>query len=195
VTERAAIELLENEVRRRDATPRSTVIAFGPRTARSRARGSERALGAGDLIRLDAACLWRGFHAEVARTAVMGAPDARQETAFDAVLTGIEAALYGVRPGAIANQVFSKAVKALPAARGTDDIARDVGHGIGLEAREAPILDAESATPLETGMVLRLETRHDEPGRHGVQIKETVLVTPAGPRVMNRSRRGLVVLD
>src|SRR5439155_19915952 len=110
VTERAAIELLEHEVRRRDATPRSTVIVFGPRKARARAPGSKRALDAGDLIRLDVACVWRGFHAEVARTAVMGAPDVRQETAFDAVLNGIEAALYSVRSGAIANQVFSKAV-------------------------------------------------------------------------------------
>ena len=44
-------------------------------------------------------------------------------------------------------------------------------------------------------MVLRLETPYYEHGWGGAQLKETVLVTRSDARVMNRSRRGLLVLD
>ena len=48
---------------------------------------------------------------------------------------------------------------------------------------------------LEAGMVLRAETPYYELGAFGVTVKETVLVTRGGATVVNRSNRGLVVLD
>ena len=47
----------------------------------------------------------------------------------------------------------------------------------------------------EAGMVLRLETPYYAHGWGGAQVKDTVLVARDGARVMNRSRRGLLVLD
>jgi len=70
-----------------------------------------------------------------------------------------------------------------------------VGHGIGLEPREPPDLARGVATPLEVGEVLRVELVWIEPGWAGLGVAETVLVGRSGARVMNRSARGLVVLD
>src|SRR2546428_474529 len=69
-----------------------------------------------------------------------------------------------------------------------------VGHGIGLEPAEAPWLRPGGDT-LEAGMVLRVETPYYELGGFGVNVKETVLVTRGGATVVNRSHRGLVLLD
>src|SRR5262249_13467751 len=69
-----------------------------------------------------------------------------------------------------------------------------VGHGIGLEAAEAPWL-RPGGERLEAGMVLRVEAPYYELGGFGVSVKETVLVTRGGANVVNRSHRGLVVLD
>jgi Xaa-Pro dipeptidase len=195
VTERAAVELFESEVRKRGATPCCPLITFGPRTAFPAADPSDRALRTRDLIRLDAGCVWRSYHADVTRTAVMGAPDPRQEKVFDAVLHGLEAGLAAARPGVTAGTIFTTAVSAVRGAGLPEFDRHHVGYGIGLDARETPILESRGTTPLETGMVLRLETPYYEHGWGGAQVKETVLVTSTGTRAMNRSRRGLVVLD
>ena len=195
VTERAAVELFEAEVRRHEGAPCYPLITFGPRTALPAAPTSDRALRAGDLIRLDVGCVWRGYHADVTRTAVMGAPGPRQEKVFDAVLHGLEAGIDAARPGATAGAIFSTAVGAVRSAGLPEYDRHHVGYGIGLDARETPVLESGSATPLETGMVLRIETPYYEHGWGGAQIKETLLVTSSGTRAMNRSRRGLVVLD
>jgi Xaa-Pro dipeptidase len=194
-TERTAVELFEAEVEKRDATPHSALITFGPRTALPAAPTSDRALRAGDLVRLDVGCVWRGYHADVTRTAVMGAPAPRQEKVFEAVLAGLEAGIATVRPGATADAIFSAAVTATRGAGLPDYDRHHVGYGIGLDAREPPLLESGSSVALETGMVLRLETPYYEHGWGGVQVKETVLVSTSGVRAMNRSRRGLVVLD
>ena len=44
-------------------------------------------------------------------------------------------------------------------------------------------------------MVLRIETPYYVAGETGLNVKETVLVTRVGAQLLNRSNRGLVVLD
>jgi Xaa-Pro aminopeptidase len=194
-TEREALDVFESEVRKRDAVPCAALVTFGPRTALPAAPVSDRALRAGELIRLDVGCVRDGYHADVTRTAVMGDPDARQEAAFEAVSRGVEAAIATIEPGATAGEVFAAAVAAVRA-NGLPGFDRHhVGYGIGLDARETPILSADSLVSLEAGMVLRLETPYYQHGWGGVQVKDTVLVGRTGSRVMNRSHRGLVVLD
>ena len=70
-----------------------------------------------------------------------------------------------------------------------------LGHGIGLEPDERPKRAPGNETGLVAGEVLRIETPHYEHGWAGLNVKETVLITGGGGRVLNRSRRGLVVLD
>ena len=69
-----------------------------------------------------------------------------------------------------------------------------VGHGVGLEPREAPWL-VRGGAPLEAGMVLAVENPYYVVGEAGVTIMETVLVTRTGAHGLNRSHRGLVTLD
>jgi Xaa-Pro aminopeptidase len=125
---------------------------------------------------------------------VLGEPDARAERAYDAVEAGVQAALDAIRPGTEGKAVFDAAVAAVRGAGLPGFRRHHVGHGIGLEPAEAPWL-RPGGEPLEAGMVLRVETPHYELGGFGINVKETVLVTRAGATVVNRSHRGLVVLD
>jgi Xaa-Pro aminopeptidase len=45
------------------------------------------------------------------------------------------------------------------------------------------------------GMVVCAEAPYYVPGRTGFTLTETVLVTRSGAHVLNRSHRGLIVLD
>jgi Xaa-Pro aminopeptidase len=126
---------------------------------------------------------------------VAGEPNARLESAFDAVQVGLDAALAAVKPGVPASRVYAAAVEAAHGAGLESFTAGHIGHAIGLEPYERPKLTRGVETPLEAGEVLRVELRHFEMGWAGVHVKETVLVTNDGARSLNRSNRGLVVLD
>ena len=194
MTEGEAVTLYQSEVVKRGGEPVPATIATGPRTWIPLPRPTDRALRAREVVRFDVGCVFGGYHATVARTAVVGEPDARVEQAFDAVDAGLAAAIAAVKPGAIPARVHAVAVEATQRAGLSTFTASHIGHAIGLEPYERPKLAPGVETPCETGEVLRIELRHFEMGWSGLHVKETVLVTSSGARSMNRSQRGLVVL-
>jgi Xaa-Pro aminopeptidase len=194
VTEREAAEAFEREVIAQGARPFCTIVAFGPGAAIPAPWPSDRALRAGDLVRFEVGCAVKGYHADVARMAVLGEPTNAQQATFDALHAGLEAALEAVRPGARGADVLHAAVEAARRA-GLPRFARHhVGHGIGLQPAEPPWLGPDGDA-LDMGTVLRVETPYYVAAESGLNVKETLLVTRTGAHVLNRSHRGLVVLD
>lgn len=194
ITERETVALHERAVVARGATPYATMIAFGADTALPAAPPGDRALRLGDLVRFDLGCIFKGYRGDVARMAILGEPDERAQRAYDAVEAGVQAALDAVRPGVDGGAIFETAIAAVRGAGLPEFKRHHTGHGIGLEPAEAPWLQPRGDS-LEAGMVLRVEAPYYELGRFGVAVKETVLVTRGGAAVVNRSHRGLVVLD
>jgi Xaa-Pro aminopeptidase len=195
VTEREAAAVYRSEVLKRDATSSPPSIAFGERTSLSLPRPSERTLKLGDLVRFDVGAVFKGYCSSVARVAVMGEPSARQASALEAVQAGVEAGVDAVKPGAKASAIYDAVVARLRGAGLRGFQRGHVGHAIGLEPREEPVLAAGDTTALEAGEVLSIDVPHLEVGGGGVALRDTVLVTTTGSRVINRSVRGLVVLD
>lgn len=194
MTEREAARLYQSEIVRRGADPVPATIATGPRTWIPLPLPTDRALCAREAVRFDVGGVFGGYQATVARTAVVGEPDARLETAYAAIQTGLEAAVEAVRPGVPPSRVHAAAVDATHGAGLATFTASHIGHAIGLEPYERPKLMRGIETPLEAGEILRIELRHFEMGWAGLHIKETVLVTATGARPLNRFSRNLIVL-
>ena len=194
VTEREVATAFEHEATRRGAAPYRTIVAFGAGSAVPAPWPTDRALRAGDFVRLDLGCSAKGYRSNVARMAVMGEPSGRQQALFDALHAGMEAALETLRPG-VGGAVALETVVAAVRKAGLPQFDRHhVGHGIGLEAAEPPWL-ARDGGGLEMGMVVCTETPYYVAGLAGLTVTETALVTRTGAHVLNRSHRGLVVLD
>src|SRR5262249_46234025 len=156
-------ELYERAVSARRGTPYAAMIAFGPSGALPAAPPGDRALRAGELVRFDVGCVFKGYRGDVARMGVLGEPNARAQRAYDAVEAGVQAGLDAIRPGVDGGAVF-EAVAAAVRAAGLPEFRRHhVGHGIGLEAAEAPWL-RPAGERLEAGMMLRVEAPHHELG-------------------------------
>jgi Xaa-Pro dipeptidase len=194
VTEREVAIAFAHEATRRGATPYRTVVAFDDGAAIPAPWPTDRALRAGGLVRLDLGCVAKGYRSNVARMAVMGEPAARQQAVFDALHAGLEAGLEACRPGAGGGQVFDAAVGAVRKAGLPDYERHHMGHAIGLDPTESPWLAPDGAE-LEMGVVLCAEAPYYVVGEAGFTVTETALVTRSGAHVLNRSHRGLIVLD
>ena len=56
-----------------------------------------------------------------------------------------------------------------------------VGHGLGIEINELPVIAPRSRSVLETGNVIALEPKFVIPGVGAVGIENTYVVRPDGP--------------
>lgn len=194
VTEREAAAVYENEIARRGAEAYCTIIAVGPNAAVPAPYPSPRAVRMGDVIRIDLGCVFKGYKSDLARTAVMGEPRRDDEARYEAIHAGLEAGIDAIAPGVDPGAVFDAVIQAARKSGLPEYRRHHVGHGIGLEAAESPWLSPGGAV-LEPGMVIRVEAPYYALGDVGMNVKDTVLVTQKGGVVMNRSHRGLVVLD
>ncbi len=174
--------------------PVFTVIAFGERSALPNAIPGERRLGPGDLIRFDIGCRADGYASDISRTAVFGQPSAKQRAYYQAILDGEDAGLAALRAGARACDVFAAAVEGTRAGGIAHYRRHHVGHGIGLDVYDHPVLNTTTETTLEPGMVFEVETPYYEIGFGGIQVEDTVVITDTGYQMLTRTPRELRVI-
>ena len=90
------------------------------------------------------------------------------------------------RPGTTCASLYTdtlaivEAEGAKPYFMGTEQQAQFVGHGLGLQINEMPVLTGRSRDVLEEGMVIAFEPKFVLPGVGAVGIENTYLVTATG---------------
>ncbi len=169
-----------------------TLVQSGPNSARPHLRPSSRRLAAGDLLLLDFGAAHGGYCADTTRVWVLGQATDRQRELHRVVLAAHDAAVAAVRPGMRVGEV-DEAARAVIRAAGLGDLfIHRVGHGLGLEAHEAPSLDPGGDTVLEEGMVVTIEPGVYLPGWGGVRIEDDVVVEQDGGRMLTAADRRLL---
>lgn len=176
------------------AAPVITCIGAGYRSGFPNVTPSSYRVRRGDLIRFDIGCLYKHYNSDTARMAVLGRPTEKQSSYYQAIKEGEERALELVRPGTRASEIFDIAVRSVRESGIPHYRRGHVGHGIGIECYDPPLLSPTSDHVLEEGMVLNIETPYYELGFGGVQIEDTLVVTKEGYRFLTKCNRDLFVL-
>lgn len=194
VTEAQMIRRLESTVSAGGGRPLFTFIYFGRRGALGQLPRGEGVLRRGDVIRFDTGCVLNGYNSDIARNFSLGEPDERALFLYDAMLAGEEAAFQAMRPGAKASEVFAAAVQAVRDAGVPDYRRHHVGHGVGLEVYDVPLIGPNDHTVLETGMTFEVETPYYEMGLAGIQPEDTVVLREDGPELLTTISRALEIV-
>ena len=128
-----------------------------------------------------------GYIADITRTFVLGRPAADLSDAYGFMLDLNRRIESMLKPGVVCSKIYQSAldlVKASPYTEGFmgigDGQVRFVGHGVGLELDELPVLAEGFDMPLEPGMTIAVEPKVFFPERGGVGIENTYLVTGSG---------------
>jgi len=144
--------------------------------------------GAAGLSILDFGLKFHGYTTDVTITVAKGPLSRTQERMLSLVEKAYSLALGMVkidsptRDIALAvDDLFSRAKKTMPHA---------LGHGIGLEAHEAPVLRSRSDNEwkLQPGMVFTLEPGLYDPMLGGCRLENDILLTEKGPEVLTKAR-------
>jgi Xaa-Pro aminopeptidase len=190
VPERTLEETFWVEIARAGATPGHWETTLGSRSSGSFHAGPY-AGRPGDLVRSDSSCRFRGYWSDIGRTRVLGVARPEHVKTYDALRVGQEAAVEAVRPGVRVGDLFALATEAIRRSGVPEYRRHHVGHGIGLEMYEAPLLAEGSEARLEAGMVINVETPYYESGYGGFQVEDTLLVTDTGGELLTSADRRL----
>ena len=178
-----------------DAPAFETIVASGENSARPHARPTDREVGAGETVVIDAGVIVDGYCSDCTRTFATGPLPDELTAAYDACLEGQLAGLEAVRSGTTGVEAVAAAREKIEAAGLGEKFGHGLGHGVGLMVHEAPRLSRESTDTLAAGNVVTVEPGVYLPGRGGVRIEDLVVVTDTGRDVLTGTTKDLSVVD
>ena len=172
-----------------------TIVASGPNSAIPHHSPTEREIAVGDLLKIDFGARLGGYHSDITRTFVVGAePSTEQMCWHNAVARAATAARESLVAGVSAASPYRSAHNVLTEHGFADAFTHGLGHGVGLEIHEAPIMTANCGDTLVVDDVLTVEPGVYFPGVGGVRIEDTLVVTETGSRSLTTVPRDLVRL-
>jgi len=164
------------------------IVLAGARASMPHGRPSDARIEPGNVLLLDFGCQVEGYRSDMSRTVFVGEPDAELRELYATVQRAQQAAIDLLRPGVTGIAADVAAREVISDAGHGDAFGHGLGHGIGLETHEAPIL-RQYAEPLQVGMVFSVEPGIYLPGRTGIRIEDIVALEESGPRLLTRSPR------
>ena len=136
------------------------------------------------------------------RTFVVGPATPAQRALFGVARATEDAVFEALRPGVAVADLYPTAEAVV--ARGAPPhfpagslvLPGFVGHGIGLELDEPPVLWPRDDARLQAGMVLAIEVEVSAPGQGTmVKLEDTVVVQPDGCELLTATPRELIECD
>lgn len=182
ISEREIAHIFEMALIEQSARPALTMLKIGRHAVGGQVRPrADIRLQPGDLLWFDSDTFYNGYWADIARVfAYQEMKPAYQR--YNALLTGQQFAISEIRPGMTGHEVFEFTMQAVHEAGFSNYRRHHVGHGIGLEPYEKPILAPHSSDLIEEGMVISVETPYYEFGIGALHVEDPILVGKSGNR-------------
>ncbi len=162
---------------------------------------STQLIGRDEPVLLDYTGVFNGYITDMTRIFVIGTLDPELQRAFDLSLEIQSHLQSSLKPGVICEELFLQAVEI--ADKGglgayfmgmPGEQARFVGHGVGLELDEFPVLAQGFKVPLQSGRTIAIEPKFVFPGKGVIGIENTFVVSNTGGKKITDIDDGIVFL-
>ena len=169
-----------------------TIVASGENSSKPHAIPSDRKIQKNDIITIDMGCKVKGYCSDMTRTIFVGEVQEEMKKVYELVLKNQEQVLQDMRDGANTKQI-SKMVD-------NDfrlhnfDLIHALGHGVGLDIHEGPVLSINSEHTLKEKMIVTDEPGIYIPGQFGVRIEDTVQIFKGSCEPLTKSPKKIIVI-
>lgn len=147
---------------------------------------SGRIIHPGDAVMVDMNGGFNGYQTDMTRTWFLGHISDLARKAHDCSILILRTLEKMALPGVIAGDLYRKAVE-IVRKQGLEDYfmghrsqAKFIGHGVGIQLNEQPVVMKRSKTPLADNMTIALEPKFVVPGTGALGVENTYRVTPEG---------------
>ena len=170
-----------------------TIVASGVNSSMPHAIPTNKKIEKGDPITIDMGCKYDGYCSDMTRTVFMGFVPGEIKGVYDLVLNNQLSTLREYVDGGNI-KIISKLVEN-NFEFNKQMLVHALGHGVGLDIHEAPTISSKSTQVLRENMVITDEPGIYIPGKFGVRIEDTTLITKNGCITLTNSEKNYVVIE
>jgi Xaa-Pro aminopeptidase len=195
MTEWDVRRVLRGWVDRLDAEGESfdCIVSAGANASVPHAKVTDKLLKRGQPLLIDMGVRLGHYCSDMTRVVFLESePNSRMRGIYEIVLAAHAKAIDAVRAGRTCHQVDAAARQYIE--RRGYRFSHGVGHGVGLDIHEAPVVRPNVETVLRPGMVITIEPGIYIPGVGGVRIEDTVIVRNDGCEILNKTPKALAIL-
>lgn len=196
VTEADLAAEFEYRIRKRGvkAASFSSIVAFGPNSAKPHAGFSGQQLIPGVPLTFDLGVVYEGYCSDMTRTVFYGGISRGWEKLYGIVRKAKESAAAAAAPEVACAEVDRVARDLITAEGYGSNFGHGLGHGVGVEVHEQPRVNKRSQEVLQPGMVFTIEPGIYLPGQGGIRIEDIYLVTKRRVQRLNSLATEVVVI-
>ncbi len=177
ISEHELKEIFESEVLKQGGRPELTMLKIGLNAVGGqRQQRKDIILSPGDLVWFDSNTSYQGYWADLARVVAFMDLNPATLAKYNALRKGMIHASEIAKPGVTGAEVFNSTMEFIRDQGFSGYRRHHIGHGIGFEAYERPIMSPDESCSIEEGMVISLETPYYEFGLGALHIEDPVLI-------------------
>lgn len=168
------------------------IVASGPNSSIPHWKPGERKIQMADPILIDMGCRYKGYCSDMTRTIFMGCILEEIKPVYDLVLKNQEYVLDEMRSNYNIKTISRSVEDSFKFNNYT--LIHGLGHGVGLEIHEVPNISVRNESFLKENMVVTDEPGIYLPGKYGIRIEDTVLITKSECIALTKSNKEYVVI-
>lgn len=170
-----------------------TIVASGCNSSKPHSIPSDKKIEAGDPIIIDMGCVYKGYCSDMTRTVFTKYVPDEIKNVYELVLKNQKQVLNEMNEGVNA-KVVSKMVEG-DFKLHNYDLVHALGHGVGMEVHEIPIISSKVDYILKSNMIVTDEPGIYIPGKFGVRIEDTVIIYKGMCEPLTKSNKDYVIVD
>ncbi|UXR79304.1 MULTISPECIES: aminopeptidase P family protein [unclassified Staphylococcus] len=196
MTEKELKALLESKMLHlgADDTSFDTIVASGYRGALPHGVASDKVIESGDMVTLDFGAYYNGYVSDITRTFAIGQPSDEMIKIYNIVLKAQKTAVSQIKAGMTGIEIDKIARDIITDAGYGENFGHSLGHGIGLEIHERPMLSQKADNILEPNHCVTIEPGIYVNGLGGVRIEDDILIQENGGQCFTNSTKDLIIL-
>lgn len=166
----------------------NSIIAFGANSSMPHYRAGSTKLESDTSVLIDIGVVLSHYCSDMTRVLFFGKPHPRIQEIYSIVEEAKKKALELCRPGTLIGELDQIARHYIASKGYGDHFIHSLGHGIGLDIHEPPILretGSDSSVPLQKGMVFTIEPGIYLPEIGGVRLEDTIMITENGYEILD----------
>lgn len=193
MTEKQIADEIERYFKANNVIPAfETIVASGANSSIPHWTPSDKKIEVGDAIIIDMGCSYNGYCSDMTRTVFVGEINDELKKIYKLVLSNQLIALDEMNDGANI-KIISRIVEGNLKVNGFD-VMHALGHGIGMNVHENPVISQKNDKLLKENMVVAIEPGVYITGRYGIRIEDTVFVTNGKAESLTKSSKDYCIV-
>lgn len=169
-----------------------TIIGSGVNSAKIHSTPTEKIIENNDIIQFDIGCILDGYCSDMSRIVFIGTPTEKQIEIYDLVYKTYRNAIENIKIGMI-SKVADEYGRMIIKDAGYD-YAHALGHGVGKEVHEDPILSPKREDLLKEKMVFSIEPGIYLENEFGIRIEDVGVLTASGLDMFTQAPEEMIIL-